>query len=246
MLADTQFSGDLISIVNELNSFVKINIVKKRPIPVSALIEENVSNYSDSAVREFLMNSLMHRSYEITSYIKFYQYSDRIEIVNPGGLYGNARPENFPNVSDYRNLVIAESMKVMGYVNRFNRGIETAQIDLINNGNEPAEFDLNTFGVFGVIIKEKPIEKIPADFSNPGENIKYGNELNLDGLSELELSILQTIKNENGINRVKISEILNKPSRTVMRYLKHLRDKELIEFVGTAKEGGYRLTFNLS
>lgn len=66
MLADTQFSGDLISIVNDLNSFVKINIVKKRPIPVSALIEENVFNYSDSAIRVFLMNALMHRSYEIT------------------------------------------------------------------------------------------------------------------------------------------------------------------------------------
>jgi len=66
VLADTQFSGDLISIVNDLNSFVKINIVKKRPIPVSALIEENVFNYSDSAIRVFLMNALMHRSYEIT------------------------------------------------------------------------------------------------------------------------------------------------------------------------------------
>ena len=180
VLADTQFSGDLISIVNDLNSFVRINIVKKRPIPVSTLIEENVFNYSESAIREFLMNSLMHRSYEITSYIKFYQYSDRIEIINPGGLYGNARPENFPNVSDYRNLVISESMRVMGYVNRFNRGIEEAQLALKNNKNEPAEFDLNTFGIFGVKIKEKPIEKITASFSNPWDggsvNIESGNE----------------------------------------------------------------------
>ena len=143
VLADTQFSGDLISIVNDLNSFVRINIVKKRPIPVSTLIEENVFNYSESAIREFLMNSLMHRSYEITSYIKFYQYSDRIEIVNPGGLYGNARPENFPNVSDYRNLVISESMRVMGYVNRFNRGIEEAQLALKNNKNKPAAIALH-------------------------------------------------------------------------------------------------------
>ena len=105
-------------VIKRKNTFVRINIVKKRPIPVFTLIEENVLNYLESAIREFLMNSLMHRSYEITSYIKFYQYSDRTEIVNPGGLYGNARPENFPNVSDYRNLVISESMRVMGYVNR--------------------------------------------------------------------------------------------------------------------------------
>ena len=254
-----------------MNSFVKINIVKKRPIPISALIEENVSNYSDSAVREFLTNSLMHRSYEITSYIKFYQYSDRIEIVNPGGLYGNARPENFPNVSDYRNLVIAESMRVMGYVNRFNRGIETAQIDLINNGNEPAEFDLNTFGVFGVIIKEKPIEKIPADFSNPwkggsvneeagsvnekngsvNENIGSVNDNvnkpeSINSLSEFEKIVFLLIKDNEDINIKRISELAQIPYRTAARYLKALKEKGLIEYVGSAKKGSYRITFTMS
>ena len=34
-----------------------------------------------------------------------------------------ARPENFPNVNDYRNPIIAQALKVMGYVNMFNRGV---------------------------------------------------------------------------------------------------------------------------
>ena len=54
--------------------------------------------------------------------IQFYEYDDRIEIQNPGGLYGKVSPDNFPNVSDYRNTFIAEAMKVLGYVNRFSRG----------------------------------------------------------------------------------------------------------------------------
>ncbi|KAA6339139.1 hypothetical protein EZS27_012913 [termite gut metagenome] len=237
VLADAQFSGNLISIVNDLNSFVKINIVKKRPIPVSALIEENVYNYSDTAIREFLMNSLMHRSYEITSPIKFYQYSDRIEIVNPGGLYGNARPENFPNVSDYRNLVLAESMRVMGFVNRFNRGIETAQLDLKDNGNEPARFDLETLGVFGVIVKEKPIEKIPADFSNPWKS----DSVNFYDLSEIEKNIYSIIQENQGIKSVEIIKLINKPPRTIERYLKKLRERGLVEYTGSLKTGGYQI-----
>lgn len=56
-------------------------------------------------------------------------------FVNPGGLYGNARPENFPRVNDYRNPVIAEALRVMGYVNKFNRGIARVQKDLVDNGN---------------------------------------------------------------------------------------------------------------
>jgi len=246
VIADMQFHGNLITLADELDRFIKLNIIKKRPIPVSTLFEDYVFNYSDWAIREFLMNTLIHRSYEINSPVRFYQYSDRIEIINPGGLYGNARPENFPNVNDYRNPTLAEVLRVMKVVNRFARGVTTAQQKLIANGNGQAKFDFDTLGVFGVTIREKNIEAIPADYSNPDREVMYGNELNLEGLSEIERTILQIIKHEEGINRVRISEVLNKPPRTVMRYLKLLREKELIEFVGTAKEGGYRITFNMS
>lgn len=45
------------------------------------------------------------------------------KILNAGGLYREARPENFPTVNDYRNPIIAEAMRGMKYVNMFNRGI---------------------------------------------------------------------------------------------------------------------------
>jgi len=246
VIADMQFHGNLITLTDELDRFIKLNIIKKRPIPVSALFEDYVYNYSDWAIREFLMNALMHRSYEINSPIKLYQYSDRIEIINPGGLYGNARPENFPNVSDYRNPTLAETLRVMKVVNRFTRGVATAQQKLIANGNGLAIFDFDTLGVFGVTIREKNIEEIPVNYQNPGDNIKYGNDLNLEGLSEIERDILQVINNEEGINRIKISEALNKPPRTIMRYLTNLRKKGLIEYIGSLKQGGYHTTFKLS
>jgi ATP-dependent DNA helicase RecG len=192
------------------------------------------------------MNSLIHRSYEINSPIRFYQYSDRIEIINPGGLYGNARPENFPNINDYRNPTLAEVLRVMKVVNRFARGVTTAQQKLVANGNGQAKFDLDTLGVFGVTIREKNIESIPADYSNPGENIKYGNELNLEGLSEIERNILQIINEKGGIKADQISELLNKHKRTIMRYLNNLKEKNLIEFVGSKKDGRYRITFTMS
>ena len=72
------------------------------------------------------MNAVMHRSYESNSPIYIYEFSNRIEIINPGGLYGDVNAANFPNASDYRNVVIAESMKRLGYVNRFNYGITRA------------------------------------------------------------------------------------------------------------------------
>ena len=71
---------------------------------------------------------------------------------NPGGLYGKVSPDNFPNVSDYRNPFIAEAMKVLGYVNRFSRGVYRVQKELEENGNGQASFDfslITAFRVFG-------------------------------------------------------------------------------------------------
>ena len=74
--------------------------------------------------------------------------------MNPGGLYGKARPENFPTVNDYRNPIISEAMKVMGYVNKFNRGIDRVQRMLLDNGNPQAQFDVNKLTVFEVVVNE--------------------------------------------------------------------------------------------
>lgn len=99
----------------------------------------------------------MHRDYRSNTPTKFYQYRDRLEIVNPGGLYGNARPEKFPDVNDYRNPVIADALRVMGYVNKFNRGIARVQNELVDNGNGRAFFAVDKVTVFSVNVTNQTI-----------------------------------------------------------------------------------------
>lgn len=154
VLNEVEFSGDIISIMRRLDDFVKNNI-EQRPVAVSALREATVISYPFRAIRELLNNAVMHRNYESNAPIKFYEFSDRLEISNPGGLYGSARPDNFPNQNDYRNPVIAEALKVIGYVNKFNRGIATAQSELKINGNPEPRFDFNQPLHFGVTIFKK-------------------------------------------------------------------------------------------
>lgn len=128
---------------------------------MSVLREEIVSKYPYWATRELLMNAIMHRDYDSNAPIQFYEYDDRIEIQNPGGLYGKVSPANFPNVSDYRNPFIAETMKVLGYVNRFSRGIYRVQKELKENGNGEAMFDFSLRTAFRVVekISEKYFEE---------------------------------------------------------------------------------------
>jgi len=151
IINEHKFSGNLCKVLPRIDVFVETSIAQKRPIPISVLREKTVSKYPYWATRELLMNAIMHRDYESNAPVAFYEYDDRIEIQNAGGLYGKVSANNFPNVSDYRNPFIAEAMKVLGYVNRFSRGVYRVQKELEENGNRKASFDFSLITAFKVV-----------------------------------------------------------------------------------------------
>lgn len=153
---ETKFSGPLIKELQIIDLFIRGNIVKERPVKGNSFKEETLRNYPYWALRELIMNAIMHRSYESNAPIYIYEFSNRIEIVNPGGLFGEVTPQNFPNASDYRNVVLAEAMKILGYVNRFNYGVKRAKEELIRNGNGEPIFDLSLITKFKVSIPINP------------------------------------------------------------------------------------------
>jgi ATP-dependent DNA helicase RecG len=152
VLNERQFDGPLCRMLPALESFVRDAIITQRPVPESLFRERTVWNYPESAIRELVMNACMHRDYQSNMPIRLYQFDNYIEVMNAGGLYGEARPENFPKVNDYRNPIVAEAMRVMKYVNKFNRGITRVQEMLGENGNPPASFDVDTLTAFRSVV----------------------------------------------------------------------------------------------
>ena len=140
--SERTISGDLASLLRELESLTRLQI-EQHPERESLLRERLESTYPEIALRELFSNAVLHRSYDSTAPIRFYWFSDRIEIQSPGGLYGEASPENFPNQNSYRNPVLAEAMKNLGFVNKFGRGVARAKDALAKNGNPPASFDFD-------------------------------------------------------------------------------------------------------
>ncbi|EKD38524.1 MAG: hypothetical protein ACD_75C00704G0002 [uncultured bacterium] len=141
-----EISGDLHSVLKELEGRLKL-LIHTAMRPVDGLKEKLLPDYPEWTLRELLMNAVMHRNYDSNSPIRFYAFRDHIEIQSPGGLYGEATPENFPTRNSYRNPVIAEAMKSLGFVNRFGYGVQRAQALLAQNGNPPAEFEFDEHSV---------------------------------------------------------------------------------------------------
>jgi len=142
----TEISGDLHTLLRELEGRLKL-LIQTTMHSVSAFGEKLQHDYPEWALRELLMNAVMHRNYDSNSPIRFYVFSDHIEIQSPGGLYGEATPENFPTRNSYRNPVIAEAMKSLGFVNRFGYGVQRSQALLAQNGNPPADFEFDEHSV---------------------------------------------------------------------------------------------------
>lgn len=147
-----EISGDLYVVLRELEGRLKL-LIHTTMRAVGTLEEKLQPDYPEWALRELLMNAVMHRNYDSNSPIRFYAFSDHIEIQSPGGLYGEATPENFPTRNSYRNPVIAEAMKSLGFVNRFGYGVQRAQTLLSRNGNPPAEFEFDEHSVLVKIFR---------------------------------------------------------------------------------------------
>ncbi len=137
VISDAKYEG---SIFNQIKALEQI---PKNIRSVRTASGEEVPDYPEEAIRELVINAVLHRAYDVGNRPSlFYFYSDHVEILNPGGLFGGLTPELFGFETAYRNEVLAEAMKAFGYVHKFGSGIPAVHRTLKANGNPPAEFYL--------------------------------------------------------------------------------------------------------
>ena len=120
----------------------------------SQAVEVQRPDYPMVALQQLARNGVLHRTYEGTNApVRMTWFNDRIEILSPGGPFGQVNRENFgqPGITDYRNPHLAEAMKNLGYVQRFGFGIPLARQELDRNGNPPPEFVIEGAYVLAVV-----------------------------------------------------------------------------------------------
>jgi ATP-dependent DNA helicase RecG len=145
--------GPLPDVVRELDALLRINIRTAVDL-TSGPVEKRQADYPFLALQQLTRNALMHRIYEISNApVRVTWFTDRVEIQNPGALYGTVTVENFgtSGVTDYRNPTLAEAMRQLGYVRHLGLGIQTARNALADNGNPEPDFCLESTHVTVII-----------------------------------------------------------------------------------------------
>jgi ATP-dependent DNA helicase RecG len=135
-------SGPLPELLQVLEQKLEAHIETARDF-TSGSVELVRPDYPMVALQQLTRNAILHRSYDGTNApVRVKWFSDRIEILNPGGPFGQVNKSNFGmvGITDYRNSYLAEAMRNLGYVQKFGVGISLAKSELEKNGNPPLEF----------------------------------------------------------------------------------------------------------
>ena len=121
--------GTLSDMLDEALIFVRKNMRVATKIDTATGKRIDIPQYPMDAVREAILNALVHRDYSFHTEgmpIQLIMYTDRMEIINPGGLYGRLTIDQLGNVQpDTRNPVLVTAMETLGKTENRYSGIPT-------------------------------------------------------------------------------------------------------------------------
>lgn len=140
-----EIDGNIVDILRRLDEKFRGHIRTSVDI-VSTDTEIRTATYPLPALQEIVRNAIMHRSYEGTNVpVGVYWYTDRIEVISPGGPFGQVSIENFGKrgLTDYRNPNLSEAMRVLGYIQRSGVGLEIARQILKEAGHPDLRFQVD-------------------------------------------------------------------------------------------------------
>ena len=229
-ISDRHIKGNLFQQVQEAEEAIKNSINVEYSIN-DELRRKEIWDYPLKAIRESLLNSIIHRDYfkhSIQNQIKIYE--DNIWFFNPGGLFGGMTLEDLkkPHPSATRNPLIADVFFRAGLVEVFGSGIGRILNSLKDNGLPEAEFK-EEFGGFSVYLMRVACME---------ETLK-GLGLNKD-----QIIVMNYLKEHESITMSEFKSVSpDVNERTLRRYLSDLVDKDLIRPLGD-KKGRKYVIFN--
>lgn len=251
---DKVFEGNLFRNIEEILQFFEVNIATRSKFTEKKWVREDVT-YPKFALREGLMNALIHRDFSAVSttvHVSF--YPTHLEIINSGSLYGGYSPNDLAksHLSVPRNPDIAHICFLRQFIEKIGRGTVLMIEDCEKKGYASPKWNTNagyTTVVFpGVTVtaKHDAVNDAVNDAVSDAVNdaVKKGKiDAVSDAVSDALIDAINAIiKLNDGASIKDIMDATGKSNATVKRYLQVLREIKLIEFKGAAKTGRYCLT----
>lgn len=164
-----EFAGSILKQIDDIYSF--IDFLNKTKATFSGLHRTDTRDYPEEAVREALLNSIVHRDYAISGSNLVNMYDDRLEFVSMGGLVPSIELESiFIGVSQPRNPALAGVFYRMQLIESYGTGIGKIERAYANAVVHPLYETAK--GVFRVTLPN--MNEPPSDDAAPYMDISTG------------------------------------------------------------------------
>ncbi|RLF68821.1 MAG: hypothetical protein DRN40_07170 [Thermoplasmata archaeon] len=227
MLDFKEIEGTLFTEVEEVEKFIFSNISLRAWIEDGKIRREERWEYPPKAIREALVNAIVHRDYCTPSKVQIRIFDDRVEFWNPGRLPEGWTVETLKeeHTSEPFNPLVARMFFWIGYIEEIGTGTNKMIKWCKEWGLPEPDFQVRSGSIVITFRKSKLTDE-------------YLEKL---GLNEHEKEIIQLIKEKKKITSYDVQRKYGVSRDTANRWLNRLIGLNLVERVGRGRTTYYIL-----
>jgi ATP-dependent DNA helicase RecG len=229
--------GPLLAVLDAFQRIVGAHL-RLTTVGAEGFTELTVPGLTWRAVREAVLNALVHRDYFLRQSVQVELHRDRLEVTSPGGFLGGVRPDNIlrhPPVR--RNPLLAGVLQTVGLVNRAGLGVDRIYEDLLRLGKAMPRYS----GDESHVRLSLPMATHAAFVRFVAEEARQGRALDLD-----DLIVLRGVTDRGWLDRWSAAERLQLPEEDAAGRLASLRERGYLVAHGRGRGTAYRLPRALS
>ncbi len=246
---DREFEGGILYLLQSAEDFVSKNSKKMWKKAAKNRIE--YPDYPELAVREAIVNAIIHRDYTVKgSEVHIDIYDDRLEVSSPGGMVdGSFIQERDINniISKRRNNIIADVFDRLDLMERRGSGLKKIidYYEVCENycGDKKVIFESNPYD-FRVVLPNlnfNASDVVKDVIKNVIKNvIKDGSDEKLSREDRL-IEVLKIMSERPEITMADLAVELSVAERTISRDIKKLQEDGRIERVGSRTKGYWKI-----
>ncbi len=222
-----EFSGSLLRQLNEVYNYIDIH--NQIHSTFDKLLRIDMRDYPEVAIREALLNLLVHRDYSSSASALISIYADRMEMISIGGLMPEIELDDIMmGLSVCRNAKLANIFYRLQLIEAYGTGMRKI-IGAYSNTNQTPKIE-TTSNAFKIVLPNlnyhcQSKNKIPQQLTNNSNEEK----------------VLKLLETKGIITRAEVEQLLNVGTATAFRILKHLTTAGLVSQEGKGKNTKYRL-----
>jgi len=239
-------NSDLFKETDDIIAFIKKHLKVEYIITGEPQRTERF-DYPLDAIREIVVNMIVHRDYRDSSASIIKIFDDRIEFYNPGKLYGGITIQDLLSgnyISRSRNKLIARAFKEAGIIERYGSGIMRVRKICKEYGVKEPDFNEISNGFQVILYNEKVVEKTTESVEKTAESVGKTAESvektaeSVEKTAESVEKILRLISSNPEITQKELAVLTGLSRRGIEKNIAKLKAQNLIERIGPDR-GGY-------